>query len=242
MSTSANPEFIRSMFDRISIRYDLLNTLLSFGTHWLWKKELVRIGARGLTTPNAQILDCATGTADIAELWLDKLGSSAKITATDFSEGMLSVARKRHQGRAIQFALADVQKLPFSAGLFDRATISFGIRNVENPKLALSDLARVVKPGGKVLILEFGQPKIFGFAQAYRFYSKHILPWVGGLISGDTSAYRYLENSSSHFPCGQDFLDIAKSTHAFSEVTAKSLTGGIAWIYELTTSSQNGKV
>jgi len=193
------------------------------------------MGALDLTNPGqAKILDCATGTADIAELWLKRLGPGCQVTATDFSSGMLEVARKRHQNLPIEFQMADVQNLPFANGSFDRATISFGIRNVENPTQALKELARVVKPGGKVLVLEFGQPSTAGFSQAYRFYSKSILPLVGGLISGDQAAYRYLEESSSTFPCGEKFLETARSTQAYSKVESKSLMGGLAWIYKLT--------
>lgn len=235
MNTTVDPEKIRLMFNNISGRYDVLNTILSFGIHWLWKKELVQLGMMGLDqNSKAKILDCATGTGDIAELWLKGLGPGAQVTATDFSDGMLEVARRRHEGSPIEFKLADVQRLPFEEHSFDRASISFGIRNVEDPKLALKDLARVVKPGGKVLILEFGQPSTAGFKQAYGFYSKSVLPWIGGVISGNVSAYRYLEKSSSVFPCGEKFLETARETQAYSKVEAKSLMGGLAWIYTLT--------
>ena len=232
MISPGKPETVAQMFDRVAERYDLLNSVLSLGTHWLWKKKLVNRGAKGLAGAS-KILDCATGTGDIAELWSKKLGPSAQIIATDFSAGMLDCARKRHSGSAIRFDWADVQKLSFEDGSFDRASISFGIRNVQDPLAALKELGRVVCPGGQVLILEFGQPSYPVFSSFYRFYSEKILPQIGGIISGQKSAYRYLSDSSARFPCGERFLEIVRQAGKFKSMRAESLTGGIAWLYIL---------
>jgi demethylmenaquinone methyltransferase/2-methoxy-6-polyprenyl-1,4-benzoquinol methylase len=269
MISAQKPETIRGMFDRIAGRYDLANTVLSLGTHWIWKRKLVGLASRGLvekadsatfTAPAAKsaatpsdaasssksirILDCATGTGDIAELWskrLAKLGLArhSEIHATDFSEGMLEQARRRletERGRFptfVRFDWADVQQLSYADGTFDRATISFGIRNVADPAQGLSELGRVVKPGGEVWVLEFGQPSVPAFAQLYGFYSGRVLPAVGGWLSGERDAYAYLNQSSERFPCGEEFLKLARATGRFTECRAISLTGGVAYLYQL---------
>ncbi len=263
MISAQKPETIRGMFDRIAGRYDLANTVLSLGTHWIWKRKLVGLASQGLVPSGAasaasasdgasnaksiRILDCATGTGDIAELWskrLAKLGLArqSEIHATDFSEGMLEQARKRleaERGRFptfVRFEWADVQQLSYADGTFDRATISFGIRNVADPAKGLSELGRVVKSGGEVWVLEFGQPSVPGFAQLYGFYSGRVLPAVGGWLSGERDAYAYLNQSSERFPCGEGFLKLARATGRFSECRAFLLTGGVAYLYQLTRS------
>jgi demethylmenaquinone methyltransferase/2-methoxy-6-polyprenyl-1,4-benzoquinol methylase len=232
-----SPETIQKMFDRLAPRYDTINTVLSLGIHRYWKRKLVSLGIAGLSA-RGSILDCATGTGDIAELWSQRLGPQFEVIATDFSVGMLEKAKTRHQGSRLKFQVADVEQLPFASANFDRASISFGIRNVSNPVRALQELARVVRPGGKVLVLEFGQPTIPGYAGLYSFYSNRILPMIGGLLSGERSAYQYLNESSAKFPSGKMFMDLAWSTSAFSKVHCVPLAGGIAWIYLLSVASE----
>ncbi|MEN9724042.1 MAG: hypothetical protein RJB38_2028 [Pseudomonadota bacterium] len=245
MISAQKPETIQKMFDRIAKRYDLANSILSLGTHRWWKRKLVKMALSSIPRDAAavRILDCATGTGDIAELWSQFLArrvsgvQGSEIVATDFSEGMLLEARKRQSSEPHRFPVntrfewADVQKLSFQDGAFDRATISFGIRNVANPVQALTELGRVVKPGGEVWVLEFGQPRLFGVSALYRLYSKKILPQVGGWISGQNEAYRYLDESSSLFPCGEAFLDLARASGKFTEVSAIELTAGVAYLY-----------
>jgi demethylmenaquinone methyltransferase/2-methoxy-6-polyprenyl-1,4-benzoquinol methylase len=268
MISAQKPDSIQGMFDRIAGRYDLANTVLSLGTHWIWKRKLVGLASRSLagkldssteasaaksaatssdaatSTKSIRILDCATGTGDIAELWskrLAKLGLArhSEIHATDFSEGMLEQARKRFEierGRFpafVRFEWADLQQLSYADATFDRATISFGIRNVADPAKGLFEVGRVVKPGGEVWVLEFGQPSVPGFAQLYGFYSGRVLPAVGGWLSGERDAYAYLNQSSERFPCGEEFLKLARSTGKFSECRAIALTGGVAYLYQL---------
>jgi demethylmenaquinone methyltransferase/2-methoxy-6-polyprenyl-1,4-benzoquinol methylase len=233
MIRAQEPQAIRSMFDRIAHRYDLLNTILSGGLHKLWKKKLVELGKVGLDVSLPRILDCATGTGDLAELWSDSIAGPAEIVATDFSQEMLRMARIRHEESRIRFQWADVQSLPFQDGVFHRASISFGIRNVADARRALMELARVLKPRGNLLILEFGQPTNRWFAAIYHAYSRYVLPWVGGVISGERSAYAYLNRSSEEFPSGEKFIEIARSTGCFSKLSFFPLTGGIAWIYML---------
>lgn len=245
MISAQRPESIRQMFDRISTRYDIANSILSFGTHRFWKKRCIHAAAQGLDgVSSLKILDCATGTGDLAEIWSNHLAdkyplASTEIYATDFSEGMLTQALKRYESRPkrfpipVHFQRADIQKLDFKENEFDRITISFGIRNVANPAQGLAELGRVLKSRGELWVLEFGQPTGPMMSKLYRFYSGNILPRVGGWLSGQRDAYRYLNVSSERFPCGEEFVKLALQTKWFSDVRAFPLTGGIAFLYQL---------
>lgn len=229
--TSQNPSSIRTMFGSIAGRYDLLNSVLSLGIHRVWKKKLVRMSQ---VRHGDSVLDCATGTGDLAFLFQAALGDSGQVVGTDFCEPMLEKARtKKRGGVNLRFEVADVLDLPYPDQTFDIASISFGIRNVKDPQGALAELARVVKPDGQVLVLEFGQPRSRLLAPLYRFYSTHILPRIGGWISGQPKAYHYLESSSAAFPCGEDFLKLARATNHYSECEATALQSGIAYLYRL---------
>jgi demethylmenaquinone methyltransferase/2-methoxy-6-polyprenyl-1,4-benzoquinol methylase len=222
---------IRHMFSGIAGRYDLANTILSGGIHHLWRQSLVDwSGARA----GQQILDCATGTGDLAIAFKSVVGHEGQVTGTDFCAEMLgpAPAKAAARGYAIQFSQADVTELPFADASFDIASISFGIRNVDQPVKGLSELARVVRPGGVVMVLEFGQPETPLIADAYRLYSEKILPRLGGWITGAPEAYQYLQTSSSQFPCGNAFLDLMTSTGRFAQVEARRLSFGVAWMYK----------
>lgn len=223
-------EKVRAMFGEVAPKYDLANTVLSLGIHHLWRRRLVRwSGVRS----GDRVLDCATGTGDLA-FEFEKV--THEIVSTDFCEEMLVHARQKalRLGSHVSFDVADVTKLPFASESFDLASISFGIRNVEDPQLGLCELARVVKPGGHVMVLEFGQPRVPIFSGAYRFYSTQVLPRIGGWVSGQRKAYEYLQSSSAEFPCAEDFLDLADSTEMFSECEFQPVSGGIAYLYKLT--------
>jgi demethylmenaquinone methyltransferase/2-methoxy-6-polyprenyl-1,4-benzoquinol methylase len=139
-------------------------------------------------------------------------------------------------GSRARFDVADVTQLPFDGGSFDLASISFGIRNVSDPQRGLSELGRVVRPGGAVMVLEFGQPQIPVFSGLYQFYSTRVLPRIGGMISGQRQAYDYLQKSSAQFPCRENFLRLAETTGLFSKLEYRPVSGGIAYIYKLTRS------
>lgn len=221
---------VKNMFSEIAASYDKANDYLSFGIHHLWRKKLVKwSGAKA----GQSVLDCATGTGDLA-IEFKKVVKSGKVIGTDFCAEMLIPApeKAKAKGFDISFSVADVTNLPFEDQSFDISSISFGIRNVADPKKGLSELARVTRPGGVVMVLEFGQPALPVFSQVYQAYSKYVLPKVGGLITGKPQAYSYLENSSSKFPCRKDFVDLAMSTNAFHKVEFLSLSGGIAYIYK----------
>jgi len=227
---SPNPEIIRSMFSKVAANYDKGNNILSMGVHHLWRKKLVSYS--GAKTGDA-VLDCATGTGDLAIEFKKKVGVGAVI-GTDFCAEMLIPApAKAHQhGLDIKFEQADVTKLQYQDNSFDISSISFGIRNVSDPVQALREMARVTKPGGKVMVLEFGQVQIPVFGPLYNFYSMNILPKLGGLVTGQKDAYEYLQKSSAAFPCRENFVELMKESGSFSKMEYISLTGGIAYIYK----------
>jgi demethylmenaquinone methyltransferase/2-methoxy-6-polyprenyl-1,4-benzoquinol methylase len=228
---SPKAEQVRSMFNEIAENYDLANNVMSAGVHHLWRKALV---AWSEAKPGQRVLDCATGTGDLAIEFALAVGPTGKVVGTDFSPGMLgpAPAKAMKRGLDINFEQADVTALPYADRSFDISSISFGIRNVENPVKGLAELARVVRPGGVVMVLEFGQPRVPGFRQAYNFYSKHLLPKVGGWVTGRRHAYEYLQDSSAQFPCREGFIDLMNQTGRFSDVDFRPVTFGIAYLYK----------
>lgn len=228
---SPKAEQVRSMFNEVAHNYDLANTVMSAGVHHLWRKAAVKwSGAHA----GQSVLDCATGTGDLAIEFKLAVGPSGSVTGTDFSPGMLAPApgKATKRGLDIKFEQADVTQLPYDGAAFDISSISFGIRNVENPVQGLSELARVVRPGGVVLVIEFGQPKVPGFKQAFELYSKYLLPKIGGWVSGKPEAYQYLQDSSAQFPCREDFLKLMEQTGRFSTYEYRTLSFGIAYMYK----------
>lgn len=219
---------IRQMFSEIAPSYDKANSVLSLGIHHLWKQKVVSMSQ---ASSGDQILDCATGTGDLALLFKKAVGSTGSVTATDFCNDILAFApdKAKKQNLDIKFEVADVTHLPYADKSFDVASISFGIRNVENLDKALSELARVTRR--KVMILEFGQVEAPVLGSLYNFYSNSILPKIGGWISGQPTAYSYLNSSTKSFPSGQKFIDRAINTGAYSNMTCKRLSFGIAYIY-----------
>ena len=221
---------VREMFDKISPHYDFLNHFLSFGIDRYWRRKLVNIASRA---PHARILDIATGTGDQA-IRLAKRISPERIDAVDLSEKMMEIGRKKvaKEGldEVIFFQKADCQSLPFEFNTFDIVTVSFGVRNFENLAQSLSEIHRVLKPGGLLLILEFSNPTAFPIKQGYNFYNKCVLPAIGYLVSGDAKAYTYLPESIKAFPSGKNFINFLRSD-GFLATRFNSMTGGIATIY-----------
>lgn len=231
--TAGRPESekVRSMFSEIAGRYDLANNILSGGVHHLWRTKLVDwSGAK----PGDKILDCATGTGDLAIQFKSVVGPTGQVRGTDFCEEMMVPApgKASARGLEIQFSQADVTALPFEDAAFDISSISFGIRNVADPRKGIAELARVVRPGGQVMILEFGQPELPVIAPAYKLYSEKVLPVLGGWITGRKSAYEYLQNSSAQFPCREEFVALMRSTDRFSSIEYVPVTFGVAYIYK----------
>jgi demethylmenaquinone methyltransferase / 2-methoxy-6-polyprenyl-1,4-benzoquinol methylase len=220
----AKAEFVRTMFNDIAHKYDALNDILSLGTHRLWKKKFIKIATQ---YHPVSALDCATGTGDIA--FNLKKKCSGVVTGIDFSQSMITHALKRAklQDAEVDFRVADIEQLPFTDKSFDLATISFGIRNVENLNQGLKELDRVSK---SVYILEFGQPK----NQVYKFFYFNLLKLyvpIFGLISKRKDAYEYLISSSQTFPSGDVFLNHMKNNMNFKTIGYVPVFGGIAYIY-----------
>lgn len=222
-----DPTRIRGMFASISTRYDRANTILSGGVHHLWRRRAVK--AAGVK-PGDRVLDCATGTGDLA-IAFHKAG--ARVIGTDFVPEMLDLARAKTLTKAIavEFEVADVTRLPYADATFDAASISFGIRNVNEPKKGIAEMARVVKPGGRVIVLEFGQPRNRLFGALYDVYTRRVLPIIGGLLTGKRDAYEYLQKSAGRFPCGDDFVRLMRESADFASIDYVPLTFGIAYLY-----------
>jgi demethylmenaquinone methyltransferase/2-methoxy-6-polyprenyl-1,4-benzoquinol methylase len=221
---------VRTMFASIARSYDRANQVLSFGRHHAWRRAAV---ARSGAKEGDRVLDCATGTGDLAIEFRRAVGPSGDVVGTDFCEEMLARApgKAARANLPVLFEVADVLALPDADASFDIAAIAFGIRNVDDPERGLRELARVVGPGGRVVVLEFGQPGGALFGPLYRFYSHQVLPRVGGWLSGDREAYEYLDRTSSRFPAGDAFAALMRGTRLFGQVRVHSLTGGVAFVY-----------
>lgn len=229
-----NPEKIRSIFSSVAHGYDKANDAMTFGLARMWRKQLVHwSGVRSGET----VLDCATGTGDLAFDFKRVVGPEGRVVGSDFCEEMLVEARSK-SGKfrvSVDFVVADAHKLPFADNSFDVASIAYGIRNVENPEQVLREMARVVKPGGRVMVLETGDTQQAAIKPFIDFYFRKVVPRVGGWITGRREAYEYLSESSSEFPSRERFIDVMSATGAFSHTAFQSLLGGASFIY-------NGKV
>lgn len=222
---------VAQMFNSIAGKYDFLNHFLSAGTDIYWRRKAV--DELKQLRP-ARILDIATGTADFAIETLRAATPDAQITGIDISEGMLEVGRRKLAakglGHRIQLELGDSESLPFEDDSFDAVTASFGVRNFANLERGLTEMHRVLRPGGKLVVLEFSKPTAFPMKQAYNFYFKNILPVFGKLISKDRAAYTYLPESVQAFPDGPEFVAILRKV-GFNSPAWQPLTFGISSIY-----------
>lgn len=227
---SEKGENIQQMFGNIAPRYDFLNKLLSFGIDRRWRKKAVRLLKY---RENSRILDVATGTGDVALEIARTTPDSIKITGADFCREMVElgqskVASSPYSGR-IDFKVAPCEDLPFPNETFDSITIAFGIRNVVDRQLGLAEMWRVLKPGGRMIILEFSTPKSMVFRNIYYFYFRRFLPMIGGLFSS-YNAYKYLPDSVLEFPSQQEFAKMIADA-GFRAPHIHELTFGIASIY-----------
>ncbi|TYP92695.1 demethylmenaquinone methyltransferase / 2-methoxy-6-polyprenyl-1,4-benzoquinol methylase [Fodinibius salinus] len=222
-------EKVRRMFADIADDYDRVNSILSFGVHHLWRSKTVELsGAR----KGDVVLDCATGTGDLALEFKEQVGADGRVLGTDFCKEMIehAPAKASQRNLDVDFEVADAMNLPYDDDCFNIASIAFGIRNVDDPIRALREMARVVKTGGRVVVLEFGQPKGL-MKYPYELYSQHIMPAIGGWISGNREAYTYLPRTSAEFPAGEKFVSLMEEAAVFSSHDAEKLTAGIAYIY-----------
>ena len=228
-SNKSKKEEVAQMFDNISAKYDFLNHFLSLGIDKIWRKKAVNMLREINPT---KILDIATGTGDFAIQSLSL--NPDEVIGVDISEGMLEKGREKMVKRKIDHIVSmrsgDSEDLPFEDNYFDALTVGFGVRNFQNLEVGLAEMLRVVRTGGKLIILEFSKPKRFPVKQYYAFHSKYIIPFFGKTISKDSSAYTYLPESVAAFPEGQDFQDILVKL-GYKNVGAKLVAGGIATIY-----------
>ncbi|RSK41980.1 bifunctional demethylmenaquinone methyltransferase/2-methoxy-6-polyprenyl-1,4-benzoquinol methylase UbiE [Mangrovimonas spongiae] len=223
-------EQVTKMFDNISSGYDSLNRVISFGIDIKWRKRVVTMIEQ--TNPES-ILDIATGTGDLA---INLAQTNAKkIVGLDISQGMLDIGKKKvvekKLDQTIEMVLGDSENLPFENNTFDAITVAFGVRNFEDLEKGLSEILRVLKPGGTFVILETSIPTKTPFKQGYNIYTKHIMPLIGKLFSKDKSAYKYLSDSASAFPYGEALNNILRKI-GFIQVEDFPQTLGVATIYK----------
>jgi demethylmenaquinone methyltransferase/2-methoxy-6-polyprenyl-1,4-benzoquinol methylase len=220
---------VEQMFNSIAHRYDFLNHFLSLGIDIYWRKKAIAL----LKKENPQLLlDVATGTADFA---ITALRSGAqKVIGIDISENMLAFGRIKLKEKGlndyIELIHGDSENLPFKDNFFDAITVSFGVRNFQHLEKGLTEMARVLKPGGRLVVLEFSKPQKFPIKQLYNFYFKHILPIIGNIVSKDNAAYTYLPESVNQFPEGPKFIQILQHS-GYSQTKCIPLTFGICSIY-----------
>lgn len=222
---------VEHMFNKIAPRYDFLNHFLSLGIDRSWRKHAIRL--LKIEKPKS-ILDIATGTGDFAFEAFSRIKPD-RMVGVDISGKMLDIARKKLEkkniGNRINFLQGDAESLKFESQTFDAVTVAFGVRNFENLEKGLAEIFRVLKPGGTLVVLEFGQPKKFPVKQFYHLYSKTILPTVGRLVSRDKAAYTYLPDSISAFPSGFKFIEILHRI-GFHNSFYQKLTFGIVNVYK----------
>jgi demethylmenaquinone methyltransferase/2-methoxy-6-polyprenyl-1,4-benzoquinol methylase len=220
-----DPVFVKDAFAKIAGRYMLTNHVLSLGTDILWRRKVAKMVAELNPTT---LLDLATGTGDLAEA-IAKACPAVKITGADFSAPMLDVARARDLPQA-QWLVADAMAMPFADAAFDVVTVAFGLRNMEDWPRAVAEMARVTRPGGHLIVLDFSLPTLPGLRGGYRFYLHRVLPRIAGWLTGQRAAYEYLSGTIERFPSGPAMVDLL-TTNGFLSARTIPLSGGIASIY-----------
>ena len=219
---------VRGVFDSVASKYDLMNDLMSGGLHRAWKAYTVAVAN---VREGDQVLDIAGGTGDLALAFSRKVGASGRVVHTDINAAMLGTGRNRllDAGVVLPTVVCDAEKLPFESGQFDLVSVAFGLRNMTHKDQAIAEMCRVLKPGGKLLVLEFSkvaQP----LEKAYDFYSFQILPRLGKLVAGDDASYRYLAESIRMHPSQAELKDLMKK-NGFGHVDYHNMTGGVVALH-----------
>jgi demethylmenaquinone methyltransferase / 2-methoxy-6-polyprenyl-1,4-benzoquinol methylase len=219
---------VRSVFDSVAGRYDVMNDLMSLGLHRMWKAYTVAVAN---LKPDDRVLDLAGGTGDLAQAFARRVGPGGLVVHTDINEAMVRVGRDRliDRGLAMPTALCDAERLPFRDGAFDLVSVAFGLRNMTHKEAALAEMARVLRPGGRVLVLEFSSvaPPL---RKAYDWYSFNVLPRLGQWVAGDAQSYRYLAESIRKHP-DQATLKAMMVQAGFGHTDVHNLTGGVVALH-----------
>ncbi|MCG6940577.1 MAG: bifunctional demethylmenaquinone methyltransferase/2-methoxy-6-polyprenyl-1,4-benzoquinol methylase UbiE [Thiohalocapsa sp.] len=222
---------VRAVFDSVASRYDLMNDLMSLGIHRLWKRRAVELAG---VRRGQQVLDLAAGTGDLAERFARIVGAQGRVIMSDINAAMLRQGRERLVNTGIvgnlDFVLANAEALPFASDSFDCITIGFGLRNVTHKQLALNEMFRVLRPGGRALVLEFSHPTTKPLAKAYDAYSFAVLPTLGRFVAGDSASYRYLAESIRMHPDQETLLGMMEQA-GFERAGYENHTGGIVAIH-----------
>ena len=231
VARDAKAGMVRGVFDSVASRYDLMNDLMSGGIHRLWKRFTIELSA---ARPGQTVLDIAGGTGDLAARFSRLVGPEGKVILADINAAMLEVGRDRliDKGAAgnIEVVQADAQTLPFEDNSIDCITIAFGLRNVTDKDMALRSMLRVLRPGGRLLVLEFSKPTSPLLGKVYDQYSFQILPAMGRLIAQDADSYRYLAESIRKHPDQETLLDMMRDA-GFAECQYNNMTGGIVAVH-----------
>lgn len=219
---------VRGVFDSVASRYDVMNDLMSMGLHRAWKAYTVAVAA---VREGDKVLDIAGGTGDLARAFAKKVGTTGTVVHTDINEAMLRQGRDRllDEGLALPTSLCDAESLPFATGSFDLVTVAFGLRNMTHKDKALSEMCRVLRPGGRLLVLEFSKVAA-PLSKAYDWYSFQVLPRLGQLVAGDANSYRYLAESIRMHP-GQQELKGMMKTAGFGHVDVHNLAAGVVALH-----------
>lgn len=229
--TEAKQGLVRGVFDSVASKYDLMNDVMSFGTHRLWKRYTI---AASNVEPGDKVLDIAGGTGDLAAAFRKKMGDKGQVVLSDINAAMLSEGRKKliNQGTVgVDFVQLNAEALPFDSNTFDCVSIAFGLRNVTDKDQALREICRVIKPGGCLLILEFSKTDNALLEQAYDFYSFNIIPKLGGLIADDEDSYQYLAESIRKHPDQETLKDMALEA-GFDFCEYHNISGGIVALHK----------
>lgn len=221
---------IKKIFSSIAPNYDIANKAITLGMDTRWRRTLVQWSKP--FNKVEKILDCATGTGVLALEFQKQFEPSIEITGVDFCPEMINQAKKIKKGKNIHFQLADIHQLPFPDQTFNICSVGYGLRNAENLSKAISEMARVTKDGGVVMILETGDKPMFLLYPFFYLYFRYMVPYIGGWITGQKNAYEYLQKSSRQFPSRRMFLKLVEETKGFSRCEYKSLFFGASFIYK----------
>ena len=219
---------VRGVFDSVAVRYDVMNDVLSLGLHRAWKAYTVAVAA---VQPGMQVLDIAGGTGDLARAFVRQAGAIGRVVLSDINEAMLRVGRDRllDEGLVVPTAACDAERLPFANAAFDLVSVAFGLRNMTRKEVALTEMCRVLRPGGRLLVLEFSKPAA-ALQKPYDWYSFTLMPLLGKLIAKDGESYRYLAESIRMHPDAATLKAMMKAS-GFGHVDVHSLAGGIVALH-----------